>query len=179
MITEITTSKGRITIRPAVPENAALVLELRLEALKQHPEVFAADYASAAAESVQAWSDRIIKYATDNTGIINLGFKEDQLIGMTGLNCSNHPKTRHNGNIWGVYVKADYRKFHIAEALIKGCLSWGQTHGLVMAKLAVITINSAAIRCYTRCGFTVYGVDPKVIHYNDVFYDELLMARPV
>jgi RimJ/RimL family protein N-acetyltransferase len=49
----------------------------------------------------------------------------------------------------------------------------------VVVKLGVITTNTPAIRCYARCGFTVYGIDPKVIYYDGVFYDELLMARPI
>jgi RimJ/RimL family protein N-acetyltransferase len=35
----------------------------------------------------------------------------------------------------------------------------------------------AAIRCYNRCGFTVYGVEPQAIRHDGVMYDELLMAR--
>jgi RimJ/RimL family protein N-acetyltransferase len=40
----------------------------------------------------------------------------------------------------------------------------------------VITPNTPAIRCYARCGFEVYGVEPQAIFYDNVFYDELLMA---
>jgi len=48
---------------------------------------------------------------------------------------------------------------------------------LAIVKLGVVTTNTPAIRCYARCGFTVYGVEPQVIHYEDVLYDELLMAK--
>jgi ribosomal protein S18 acetylase RimI-like enzyme len=58
----------------------------------------------------------------------------------------------------------------VAEALVNECIAWAQAQGLVMVKLAVITTNTSAIRCYARCGFTIYGIDPKVIYYNDVFY---------
>ena len=178
-MTEIATAKGIVTTRPALPGDASAVLELRLESLQRHPEVFAADYASTAAESVQDWADRIVNYAGDKTGIIYLASAGNQLIGMTGLYCGNRPKTRHNGNLWGVYVKAEWRGFRIADALIQDCIGWGQARGLVMIKLAVITTNIAAIRCYSRCGFVTYGVDSKVIHYNGVFHDELMMAREV
>ena len=178
-MTEIATAKGIVTTRPALPGDAAAVIELRLESLQRHPEVFAADYASTAAEPVQNWADRIVKYAGDKTGVIYLALAGNQLIGMTGLYCGNHLKTRHNGNLWGVYVKAEWRGFQVADALINNCVDWGQAHGLVMIKLAVITTNIAAIRCYSRCGFVTYGVDSRVIHCNGVFYDELMMAREV
>lgn len=48
-----------------------------------------------------------------------------------------------------------------------------------LLKLGVTTINPAAIRCYSRCGFTVYGIEPKVIFANEAFYDELLMAKEI
>ena len=175
----LTTSKGVITIRAAVPDDAALLRELRLEALARHPEAFGADYASTAAESVEVWVERITKNALDNQGVICVAATANQLIGMIGLVCGHWPKTRRSGTIWGVYVKADWRGFHVAEALVKECIAWAQAQGLVMVKLAVVTTNTSAIRCYARCGFTIYGIEPKVIFSNDVFYDELLMAKPI
>jgi len=175
----LATSKGIVTIRPAVPEDAGLVRELRLEALAGHPESFAADYVSTAAESVAFWGERIANNALENKGVICIATTEDGLIGMIGLIRGHWPKTRWCGTLWGVYVKADWQGLHVAQALVEACITWAQVQGLVMVKLGVITTNTPAIRCYTRCGFTVYGVDPKVIHYNDVFYDELLMAKQI
>jgi len=43
----------------------------------------------------------------------------------------------------------------------------------------VLTVNTPAIRCYDRCGFSIFGVEPKAIFYNGVYYDEFLMSRPV
>jgi RimJ/RimL family protein N-acetyltransferase len=43
--------------------------------------------------------------------------------------------------------------------------------------LAVVTTNAAAISCYARCGFKVYGTEPQALYYDSVMYDELLMAR--
>ena len=175
----LTTPKGGISIRSAVPDDAGMLRELRLEALAGHPEVFAADYAYTAAESVELWVERIAKYASDNKGVICVASTDNQLTGMIGLVCGNWPKTQRSGTLWGAYVKADWWGLHVAEALVKECIAWAQAQRLVMVKLAVITTNPSAIRCYARCGFTVYGIDPKVICYNDVFYDELLMAKPI
>lgn len=125
------------------------------------------------------WVERIAEYVLDNKGVICVASTENQLIGMIGLVRGHWPKTRHSGTLWGVYVKADWRGFYVAEALVKECITWAQAQGLVMVKLAVITTNTSAIRCYARCGFTIYGIDPKVIYYNDVFYKELLMAKPI
>jgi RimJ/RimL family protein N-acetyltransferase len=179
MSNQLTTPKGTITIRPATPDDAALLRALRLEALAHHPKAFAADHASTAAGSVESWVERITAYALENKGVICIASTEKQLIGMTGLVRGHWPKTRHCGTVWGVYVQAEWRGLGAAGALVEGCIAWAQARGVVLLKLGVVTTNMPAIRCYDRCGFRVYGVDPKVIYYDGVFYDELLMARSI
>jgi RimJ/RimL family protein N-acetyltransferase len=44
-------------------------------------------------------------------------------------------------------------------------------------KLGVVTTNEAAINCYRKVGFTIYGLEPKSIQVNGSYYDEYLMAR--
>jgi RimJ/RimL family protein N-acetyltransferase len=175
----LTTPRGTITIRPALPEDAAMLRELRLEALARHPEAFAADYAATAADPAEAWAEMINKNTESNRGVICVAAVEGRLIGMTGLARGHWPKTCHDAMIWGVYVSADWRELHVAEALIQECVAWAQAHGVRLVKLGVVTTNTFAIRCYARCGFTVYGIDPQVIFYNDVYSDELLMAKPI
>lgn len=185
----LSTPKGEFIIRPAVVEDAAALRELRLEALANHPEAFAADYTATAAGSTETWVERITEYARENQGVICVAATfhgeagsdpgESRLVGMLGLFREHWPKTRHSGTIWGVYVKEEWRGFRLAEALIDECIAWAQAQGLRIVKLGVNTANTPAIRCYARCGFTVYGIDPQVIFYNGVFYDELLMAKPI
>jgi len=174
----LTTPKGTFTIRRACVDDAAALRELRLEALVGHPEAFAADYAATAADSVETWSRLVANYAVDAKGVVCVAAADDCLIGMLGLVRGHWPKTRHAGTLWGVYVRPDWRGLRVAEALLQECSAWAQAQGLALLKLAVTTTNIPAIRCYARCGFTVYGVDPQVIYTNGTFYDELLMARP-
>jgi ribosomal protein S18 acetylase RimI-like enzyme len=76
-------------------------------------------------------------------------------------------------------VREGWRSQHIAEALIEACVAWARAQGIVILKLGVSANNTPAMRCYVRCGFQVYGVDPKVILHEGVYYDELLMAKEV
>ncbi|MBA3470041.1 MAG: GNAT family N-acetyltransferase, partial [Herpetosiphonaceae bacterium] len=78
-----------------------------------------------------------------------------------------------------VYVRAEWRGQRITDGLIELCLGWAREHGVLRARVAVITSNASAIRCYVRCGFRVYGVEPAVIFENGVYHDELLMGRQV
>jgi GNAT superfamily N-acetyltransferase len=175
----LTTPKGVVAIRPAVLGDAAALRELRLEALAGHPQAFAADYAAAAAGSATEWVACIDGYAADDSGVIYVASAEGRLIGMSGLARGHWPKTRHSGTMWGMYVTADWRRLGVGQALVNGCVTWARAQGLRMVKLGVVTTNAPAICCYARCGFAVYGVDPQVICYDDVYYDELLMAKPL
>lgn len=179
MRTLLTTSKGVITIRAAVPDDAASLRALRLEALASHPEAFAANYPMTEAESAEVWAQTITENAAGARGVICVAATEDRLLAMAGLVRGKWPKTRHSGTIWGVYVTAEWRGLGVAEALLQECLAWGHANGLTVVKLGVVTTNTAAIRCYARCGFTVYGIEPQVIRYENLLYDELLMAKTI
>jgi RimJ/RimL family protein N-acetyltransferase len=96
---------------------------------------------------------------------------------MSGLVCRQWPKTLRSGIILGMYVRVDWRGYHLGEALLKACFDWAHDHGLTIVKLAVITTNTSAIRCDNPCGFTVYGVEPKALSYNGVEYDSWVMSR--
>jgi ribosomal protein S18 acetylase RimI-like enzyme len=171
------TSKGDITIRIAVPDDSPTLLELRLEALSMHPEAFAADVDMTAAEGADVWAERIANYARRQSDAICIAECQNQIIGMAGVGLGHWPKTRHSGFIWGVYVTPDWRGMHIAEAILNECSGWAKDHGGVVVKLGVVTTNMSAIHCYTRCGFSVYGIEPKVIYHDGVYYDELSMVR--
>ncbi|HJW84436.1 MAG TPA: GNAT family N-acetyltransferase [Anaerolineae bacterium] len=174
----ITTLRGDIAIRPAAGSDVAAYRALRLEALRLHPEAFGADYASNLAEPLEYWVTRL-QQNTGDDGMIYFAEAGGGLVGMTGLRRGYAPKGQHNGLIWGVYVRPEWRGLKIAEALLGACVDWARARGVRLVKLAVVTTNTAAIRCYTRCGFTVYGIEPEVLYYDGVYYDELLMARRI
>jgi RimJ/RimL family protein N-acetyltransferase len=171
----LTTPHGPVFIRPGQGADAPAYRELRLEALRLHPEAFGADYDHSARQPMTFWTDRL--RSTGQGSAIYFAGHEDKLIGMCGIYRGSSAKTRHTAVIWGVYVQAAWRGLKLADELIASCLDWGQEQGVSVVKLAAVTTNVAAIRCYTRCGFTVYGVEPQALRHDGVMYDELLLAR--
>jgi RimJ/RimL family protein N-acetyltransferase len=177
MTTSLSTPEGEITIRIATVEDSASLLELRLEALAMHPEAFAADVNLTAAEDARVWVERITEYAEKVSAAICIAETGGQLIGMVGIGRGHWPKTRHSGTLWGVYVKPEWRGYHIGEAMVNGCVEWAIENNTTVVYLGVTVSNSTAVQCYTRCGFMEYGIQPKVIFYNGIYYDELLMVK--
>ncbi len=175
----LSTSKGDVSIRTATPEDAAALFELRLEALTAHPDAFAADVEMTRARGVNAWAELIRNDAKDGSGVVITATAGDKLIGMTGLGRGHWPKTRHSAIVWGVYVAPAWRGMHIVDAILAEGIHWARQHDIVVLKLGVSTTNQAAIHCYHRCGFSIYGTELMSAQVDGVFYDEYLMARTI
>ncbi len=153
------------------------LFELRLEALAAHPEAFAADVEITRRRGMEAWADQIHHDLQDGSGAVMIAKAGDELTGMAGVGKGHWPKTRHSATVWGVYVSPLWRGQRIAGALLDECIHWALDHAIVVLRLGVVTTNTAAIRCYERSGFTIYGTEPKSIQVDGVYYDEYLMAR--
>ena len=149
--------------------------ELRIDSLKDSPTAFSADYQKTFNHSMKYWEDTLA--IDDNESNIFLAENGNYLIGMTGIARGRSPKTQHGAGIWGVYVRPEWRGLHIAEALIVMCLDWARMRNANIVKLAVVSTNESAVRCYKRCGFTVYGTEPRALLYEGNYYDEFLMSR--
>jgi len=175
MMETIDTPLGKITLRAAREGDLEAFRELRLEALRENPASFGSDYAVSKAQPKEFWIGRL--YLGSEEGKVFFATHKDDPVGMCGIMLGTSPKTRHNGTIWGVYIKRDWQGQHIARELIELCANWGREHGVKLLKLAVVANNASAIRCYTGCGFSVYGIDPQAICFEGKYYDELLMSR--
>jgi len=163
-----------IIIRHAISSDVDSFRELRLEALQNHPTAFGADYEESAARPSEHWQERL-KIDKDKEALF-FAEHDGQLAGMTGIFRGSSKKNRHDSTIWGVYVRSQWRGRHISEALVRSCLDWAKEQGLAIVKLAVVTTNQPAIRCYKRCGFSTYGKEPKALYHGSTYYDEYLMA---
>lgn len=175
--TLLDTLRGEITLRQARVEDTSAFRALRLEALQDSPTAFSADYEINAARPESYFEDRLKELGEGGT--IYFAWHGENLLGMCGIHRGESPKTQHNALIWGVYVTPGWRGLGIASALIEHCIAWGQAHGVKVLRLGVSTNNKAALRCYERCGFKVYGQEPQALFYEGAMYDEFLMTRPV
>jgi RimJ/RimL family protein N-acetyltransferase len=171
----IQTPHGIILIQEANAGDAARFRELRLEALQNSPIAFSADYQKNLNHPIKYWEDLLTSQPDEST--VFIAEYENRLIGMTGVMRNGSPKTRHSAWIWGVYVSPEWRGLHIAEEMITSCFNWAKARNVVIAKLGVAAVNHPAIRCYERCGFQVYGTEPRAILYDGKYYDEHLMAH--
>jgi ribosomal protein S18 acetylase RimI-like enzyme len=177
MIRTIETPKGIVTIRAGQEGDAPAFRAVRLEALQNHPQAFASAYEDSFQLPLSYWEERLLRLGDE----AQLFFAEHCGIftGMCGITRAGSKKTRHSAFITSVYVQPQWRGQGLAGALIETCIEWAQAQCVRWLKLAVVTTNTTATRCYERYGFSVYGVEPEVILYNGVYHDELLMVRQI
>jgi RimJ/RimL family protein N-acetyltransferase len=169
------TKIGTVIIRPGREEDAADYRELRLEALRSHPEAFSADYRTSEAHPPVFWQERLRSTGVEKEMVF--AEHDDVLVGMCGIFRGESAKTRHSATLVSVYVCPVWRGQGIAEGMIGACLDWARAHDVTVVKLGVASDNAPAIRCYSRCGFREYGVEPQAIQVDGVMHEELLMFR--
>ncbi len=171
------TERGAVLLRPSHEEDAAAYRALRLEGLLRHPPAFGSDHDQSAALPEAHWRQRVADGAGGPSGVLYLAEAGGQLIGSAAVACESSPKLRHGGLLVGVYLRDEWRGLRLADALVEACVAWAAAQGMRALRLNVLTENTPAIRCYVRCGFAVYGVDPEVIAWGGRYYDELMMIR--
>jgi RimJ/RimL family protein N-acetyltransferase len=166
----IQTSRGTVTVRRAVADDAQRLRALRREALTNHPTSF-----GTAAEEIDKmdWTKRA---SGDANEAVFVAEYDGQLVGMTGIFRNTRLKDSHFGFIWGVYVRPAYRGLGVAQALVNAAVEWARDAGVAIVKLTVVP-ESGARACYERCGFRVTGTDVAALKWDGRYHDELLMSR--
>lgn len=138
---------------------------LRLEALLSAPEAFVDVY-----EEVCTWEDEKF-IAIMNSNTIYGAFDGDKLIGIMSMGIHHHAKSKHQGVVWGVYIKPEYRGQHIADKLLQAIIQNAKSK-VEQLQLSAHTENHGALRLYQRHGFEVYGTEPRAFKYKNRYYDE-------
>ena len=89
-----------------------------------------------------------------------------------------HQKTKHIANIYGVYVKKEYRAKGVGKMLVKAAISEIQKNeSIVKINLNVNPRQKAAVKLYRRYGFKAIGTLKKDLFINGKFYDEVVMEK--
>ena len=120
---------------------------------------------------------QIEEIAEDEGSFILGAFKKpDNLVGMIGFRREKSRRQDHVGFIWGLYVLPSARGLGLGKKLISETLKLaGQIPGIEQVKLQVEAGNRIAKKLYESFGFEVWGIEPKALKVDGVYYDDLHM----
>lgn len=158
-----------IQIRTLNDNDASIYREMRLRALREHPEAYATSFEEEQTRSIADLAQRLAPGPEHFT----LGaFDEDKLVGIvTLIRPVAKPKLRHRATISAMYVAPEARKQQLARKLLNEALKVADEWGVSDVALAVAVGNHAARNLYASVGFVSYGIEPRCLCIDGRFYD--------
>lgn len=150
-------------LRRLTSADAAAYRELRLRALREHPDAFTSSWEEDQRQPVSASEQRLASQAF--WGV----FADGALVGMVGLERRARPKEWHKATVVGMYVAPEHAGRGAGEALLQALLAHAREEGLRQLVLTVTEGNGRAQRLYERAGFSAFGIEPRAVCVGGVF----------
>jgi ribosomal protein S18 acetylase RimI-like enzyme len=162
-------------IRALGPADAAAYRELRIRALREHPDAFGRTPDEVSTVDVIAEQFR---QDVDSEEEVMVGaFDGERLIGVAGCHRERPVKQRHIAFLWGIYVVPDQRRSGLGRHLVVEAITRARAWtGLECLWLDVTTVNTSARALYASLGFRGVGIKPRAIKVGGAYYDEELMV---
>ncbi|MBP2241904.1 RimJ/RimL family protein N-acetyltransferase [Cytobacillus eiseniae] len=156
-------------IRRLKPSDAVEYREMRLIALKSHPEAFASSFEEEKENPADIYAKR---FASDESYTFG-AFEKEKLIGSVTLLKETKLKLKHRALIVAMYVSDDSRRKGVGKALIAAALDHAKSQaGIEQIYLAVESTNEPAKKLYSSFGFEVFGKDKCALKIGDNYFDE-------
>lgn len=158
-------------VRRLVAEDTSLYQPVRLEALQNSPEAFASSYEEEAAEPI-VWFGKALGSHERGDFVLGAFDPDDTLIGIIGFHRETRVKFSHIGNIWGMYVRPEWRGRGVGKAMLEAALKRiARLPDLRQVNIRVHASNDIALRLYEQAGFHSFGVERGACRIGDSFHD--------
>jgi RimJ/RimL family protein N-acetyltransferase len=157
-------------IRPLRADEAETYRDIRLEALRLHPEAFGSSFEEESARGLAWFAERL-----SGTTVFG-GFRGEALLGTAGFMPETGLKRAHKGHLWGMYLRAEARGSGLAAGLVAAVVDHARGRVEVLL-LSVTEGNVPARRLYETFGFVAWGVEVKALRVEGVWYDDVHMGK--
>lgn len=138
-----------VTVRRATPAQWRAARDVRLAALADAPQAFAATLAAESGLDEREWRRRV------DPGVCLLAWSDGRAIGMVAVRPGDaRPDECH---LLGMWVAPGHRRAGVGADLLAGACGWARAVGARTVTLWVADPNLAAHRLYRRAGFRGTG----------------------
>ncbi|MDD5338777.1 MAG: GNAT family N-acetyltransferase [Dehalococcoidales bacterium] len=144
--------------------------DLRLEALQEEPLAY----------THSRDEEQVLPETHWRNGIKNVMFAlaDGKPVGMAGIFRSGYRKNNHIYEMWGVYVRKEYRGQGAGLKLIEATVAEIKSReNARVIEVGVSETQKAAQHLYEKCGFEAVGHFKKYMCVDGKFYDALLMEK--
>lgn len=161
-------------IRKLNANDAQLYYDLRIEALADSPDVFAARLEDAVERPVEQTAESLALAHAVTFG----AFANGDLCANVTLLRNTAPKLDHRASVVAVYVTPSARGKGIARRLMQELLHFAAGwDGLERLDLMVASENMPAIALYESLGFKKYGTEIHAMKTAEKYIDEDMMRK--
>ncbi|MCM3879901.1 MAG: GNAT family N-acetyltransferase [Vicinamibacterales bacterium] len=162
-------------IRRLTPGDVEACTQLRREALELEPLSFSS---SPGEDFVQSFD--VFRAVLSDPRQAIFGAFEPDLVGVVGIRGMPRRKLRHKAEIWGVYLRREYRGRGLAEKLLKEAIEFARSlQGVRQIHLSVTEHSVAAGKIYEKLGFVVWATEPAALNVDGVDVAERHMLLPL
>jgi ribosomal protein S18 acetylase RimI-like enzyme len=165
-----------VAIRALSLGDAVPYRDLRLRALREHPEAFTSSYEEER-EDAQRWVAKRLGAAPEQSVVFGAVVLDGSLCGMSGVERLSREKERHKAHLYGMYVTPERAGNGIGRALVERviecCRGWP---GVEQIGLSVTGGNAAARRLYESAGFQRFGRETHALKLGARYFDKEHMS---
>jgi RimJ/RimL family protein N-acetyltransferase len=144
--------------------------DLRLEALKNEPIAFSSSPEDEKQNPEKVWRERIKNHL--------FVMVDNRPVGLAGFFRNTHKKTSHVCEMFGVYLRKEYRGQRTGKRLIEAVLAEIQSlEGVKIIEVGVNPTQKIAKKLYQNHGFKTVAHFRKWMLINGKYYDALIMEK--
>jgi ribosomal protein S18 acetylase RimI-like enzyme len=149
-------------IRRLALGDAASFMEIRREALERAPLAFGSSPEEDFVQSIEQATELL----SDSQRAVFGAFHTD-LFGIVGVRRQMRRKERHKADIWGMYVREDYRGRGFGRGLMEAAIAFAREQdGLRLLQLSVTNRAATAVALYEKLGFVIWGIEEAGLHVD-------------
>ncbi|WP_367649936.1 GNAT family N-acetyltransferase [Bacillus velezensis] len=152
-----------------------MIPDIRLKALKDHPDAFAVSY-----DEEKEWLSEKCKARLEAGNAIVLGaFEQDRLIGILKISKHSLFKLRHIAVIVSMYISPKHRGSGAGKALMTEAISQAKKmKDTEQLHLSVTSTNEPAKKLYAQLGFILFSTEKRALkldHQQYVDVDQMVL----
>ncbi|MBH1461338.1 GNAT family N-acetyltransferase [Stenotrophomonas sp. GD03993] len=154
-------------IRQLSADDADILWQARLQALRESPAAFLSTLAEALNDSAEVMRAQLADSGTRYFG----AFIDGMLAGFLRYVRPMRMARRHTAEVHSVHVGAGHRGQGIARQLLLAAFAAARAEGIESLTLTVLADNTAARALYESLGFSVIGTEPRAVKRADSYAD--------